>query len=164
MLQVIATIWYLNSPDLWFLLNISELKQREMDCTNWQNCSSSHRYDHDFGYSLLTDHDLGHVTWLGHCKWRWWCCIQTGSFHVAGTGPIALPSIRISCTHRCDSIARSLEQEDIEQSPSQSTAWRRVIRLPADDVWHEQQWPSIGEATKIQGHWLCNITEHKHSS
>ena len=56
------------------------------------------------------------------------------------------------------------EQEDIEQIPSQSTAGERVTRLPVDDVWHEQQWPSIGEATRIQGHWLCNITENKHSS
>lgn len=86
-----------------------------MDCTNWTKLFS-HRYDHDFpGTPFLTDHELGHMTWLVQ-----WCVnggdtrrIQTGSSSaLVRTAPIApAPSIRISCTHRYDSIAGPLNKK-----------------------------------------------------
>ena len=143
-MQVIATIWYLNSLGLWFLLNISEL-QREMDCTNWTKLFiESPLWPWFPGYSLphwpwTWSYDL-----LGSmvCKWRW---------HT----PYSNRIFKCPCAH-CSNCSCPLyknimypqiwlyswvsEQEDIEQSPSQSTSWRRVIRLPVDDVCHEQQW------------------------
>ena len=87
---------------------------------------------------LLTDHDLGCVTCLGQWRVNGGDAgrVQTRSSSALvrsgsdGSRPlhktITYPQVRL--------FGWVPEQEDIEQFPSQSIAWRRATRLPADDM------------------------------